>query len=472
MKNKITFLILPLILLGCFNKTNTSTISSSSSYVSPSSSVEEPEETGYKDVAVPSYKSMYTTLMPTTGKVTPVMFLVDFVDIIGSEEEIARTQAAFNGPIEQTAWTSVKEFYHISSYGLLDFDFEVPSEFHTMRHESSYYDEAGGPDLIRELIEDSDPDYLQQDKFDSDNDGYIDAVIIIYTHPADRSTYWWAFAYIELDITVGKKKITNLFSASTELSDGTKMFCEDYFVIPVDNPNICSYTDGYLNAEASTYIHELGHLMGLFDYYDDDSSNGDSGGLGGIDAMDIGFGDHNAWSKMVLGWTKVTWLYAKRTELQLYGLINSPQAVVVGTSGGYQVDTDFYVIEFYEITKMNKFTYLTDEEYDYSIYYTKPGLIIYHLNLGGSYEYVTNNNSNTQNKLIEIVEADNDNSISSLVSSCSTAFNACDKDIFTSVGTYQLSTDLSNGYNGKFDFIIDISAIYEDHADFSITFLP
>ena len=38
------------------------------------------------------------------------------------------------------------------------------------------------------------------------------------------------------------------------------------------------------------------------DYYDYEEGNGPDGGIGGGDMMDYNVGDHNAYSKMMLGW--------------------------------------------------------------------------------------------------------------------------------------------------------------------------
>jgi M6 family metalloprotease-like protein len=469
MKNKNLLLILPLVLLGCFSKTNTSLVSSSSSVIQPSS----PSSSSInEDISNPdyiTYKQIRPTLMPSTGTITPVIFFVDFDDYKATNEEYIRTVTAFNGPSEETVWTSVKDFYDLSSYGLLDLVFEVPSEFHTMRHESSYYDANAGQNILEELIQDFGSEYFADEKYDSDSDGIIDGVIIIYTHPSARSSSWWGSASIWLEYEVGNVTITNFFSASIDYNDAKTRFCEDYTIIAVSNYEVCTEDTTRIGADAATYIHEIGHLMGLPDYYDNVGYDGYTGGLGGIDIMDLTYGDNNAWSKIMLGWITPPRITSGTINLDMYGLIDAQQAVVIGSTKEYLDDNDYYVIAFYQISKINKFTYYMEVDFEPTVYYTKPGLIIYHVNLGESPEHISNNNSNTEHKLISLVEADNDDSIDKRISSCPTGYLACDNDIFTATGTYQLSLDLSYGYNGKVDFILDIRHIYEDHADFSIT---
>ena len=53
--------------------------------------------------------------------------------------------------------------------------------------------------------------------------------------------------------------------------------------------------------DTHTYIHETGHFLGLNDYYSDTPTYSP---IGKHDMMDANVGDHNSYSKMLLGWTK------------------------------------------------------------------------------------------------------------------------------------------------------------------------
>jgi len=57
-------------------------------------------------------------------------------------------------------------------------------------------------------------------------------------------------------------------------------------------------------------IHETGHALGLPDYYDYDDKVGPRGGVGGLDMMDNNWGDHNPFSKWLLGWLELTFVAA------------------------------------------------------------------------------------------------------------------------------------------------------------------
>jgi len=60
-------------------------------------------------------------------------------------------------------------------------------------------------------------------------------------------------------------------------------------------------SNGYYspNIDAHMLVHETGHMLGLEDYY---SYSGLENPCGGVDMMDLNVGDHDAYSKMVLGW--------------------------------------------------------------------------------------------------------------------------------------------------------------------------
>jgi len=47
----------------------------------------------------------------------------------------------------------------------------------------------------------------------------------------------------------------------------------------------------------------MGHVLGLPDYYDYNTTIGPQGGVGGFDMMDGNWLDHNTFSKYMLDWT-------------------------------------------------------------------------------------------------------------------------------------------------------------------------
>ena len=74
-----------------------------------------------------------------------------------------------------------------------------------------------------------------------------------------------------------------------------------------------------LVVNAETYIHEVGHLLGMPDLYPY-SDTLQFGPVGGFDMMDYNSGDHGPFNKLVYGWLQP----------------------LLATSGSYQVTLDAY----------------------------------------------------------------------------------------------------------------------------------
>lgn len=206
------------------------------------------------------------------------------------EDEIkANIDASLNGSTTKKVYpTSVKEFYSKSSFGKINLNFVVADWF-TFSNSKNIQSQ----DDVNNLIDIASKSAKQKGekidlkKFDKNNDGFIDAVWAIYdmpnyTHNPSESgnDLFWAY-------TISRPNIKNNNKIPVPRS---------YSFASYD------FMDGYSDAiNARTYIHETGHLFGLVDYYD-------YGNLyyptAGFDMMDLNLFDHNAYSKMTLGWMK------------------------------------------------------------------------------------------------------------------------------------------------------------------------
>ncbi len=142
-------------------------------------------------------------------------------------------------------------------------------------------------------------------------------------------------------------------------------------------------------------IHETGHALGLPDYYDYDDAIGPKGGVGGLDQMDGNWGDHNAFSKWVLGWLTPEIYNQESHELLLPPSDAAPHAAVM--MHGDPV-TDPYA-EYYLVQHRRR------QGNDANL--PNDGLLIWHidarLDADGSFLY---DNSYTEHKLIRLMEAD------------------------------------------------------------------
>ncbi len=174
---------------------------------------------------------------------------------------------------EEYPYESLSDYYRRSSYGKLKIELGDIIDY-TCDNKRDYY-EAGEPGageikLIKELLAYLDGKVDLSD-YDSDKDGVADAVYIFYGDKPGPS----------LDMTF-KPHCRNATSDGLSLN-GTKL--THYAMVGLD--------------EKSILMHETGHLLGLPDYY----SKADGFALFGTsDMMYDNSGDHNGFSKWILGW--------------------------------------------------------------------------------------------------------------------------------------------------------------------------
>ena len=170
---------------------------------------------------------------------------------------------------------------------------------------------------------------------------------------------------------------------------------------------------------AETYIHEMGHLFGLNDYYTYFKQY-TYGALGGFDMMDFNSGDHGPLNKLHLGWIKS--LYASQGHYQVtldaYTNYESGlnQALIIPKNGatfdkvyGY---SEFLIIMFYKPEG------LYEGHLGKSHVLDVPGLVIYHVDASLAKSdadywsfFAKENLESTSQFFIRILEADKGTSL-------------------------------------------------------------
>ena len=333
-----------------------------------------------KDVTDQGY---YLDGCPTVGAPGVLVIPVEFSDRTASSlgYDISNIKKAFekNG---ENDYFSVYDYYFKSSLGKLNLDITVVDEWFMPSKASTYYanytiDYEGEKTLIGDqLVMDEALKYLDKtmdlSKFDSDNNGIIDAVVLVTTLKIDAETeFYWAYRF------------WNIYTNSDEYYfEYDEVSAKDYlwasYEFLHEDTNL---TGDYSNKDIInpyTFIHEFGHILGADDYYD---THYYGSPLGGYDIMDRTLGDHNPYTKFNLGWITSSRLVVtdSTVTLTLEDFSKNGDTIIIAnnfdvTLGVYQ---EYYVLMYY-----------TDSELNSGIggYFDKNGIVVYHVDASLFYE--------------------------------------------------------------------------------------
>ena len=240
---------------------------------------------------------------PSTGNRKTLCILMGFTDLA-----FTKTQAEFNNLFNQVGYSaggatgSFKDYYLENSYNQLNVTTDVVGPF-TASNTMAYYgaNDANGHDirpreLVTEAVYLADP-YVNYAEYDNDNDGYVDAIYLIYAGYGEEAgggpnaiwAHQWFITPVMLD-----GKIISRYACSAELRGNT----------------------GSQITSIGVICHEFGHSLGAPDYYD---TNGDTGGYfygtGNWDIMASGSwlndgmtpAHHNGFTKVnIYNWAQAT----------------------------------------------------------------------------------------------------------------------------------------------------------------------
>lgn len=254
--------------------------------------------------------SMLDSSLPSQGDANLVIFYIDFPDCTYSTkltaeevQEIAFGSADENS--ENYPFESMSAFYNRASKGIMNLKGQVFS--YTAQNPISYYNDDKVA-LAKECFE-AFKDSTDFSTFDGNGDGLIDATL--FTVPSSASEdYWWPCA--------------GGFGDGEYQVDGVKV---GHIITGNASPDNSSYYSSGVTNFNSSYLHEMGHCLGLPDYYlyysdDFDSMHGNAG----TELMDAdAYSDFCSFSKLMLGWYKENQVqvYDSNLETQTFTLNNA-----------------------------------------------------------------------------------------------------------------------------------------------------
>lgn len=290
-------------------------------------------------------------------------------------------QNAFFGRSDSTLWESVASYYYKSSYGNLSLTGEVAPWFESQVHtvatikqamENGLDKQTVTSDLLREAVGQFKREFPEKvADYDSDNDGYIDAVYLVYAYPfnnTDRDlgarNIFWAYAtYDDKNGHEGEGPFAHNYAWSS------------YFFTKSHQTLLNRKPDSH------TFIHEVAHLFGIPDYYNvnlEDPYNP----LGGFDMMDYTIGDHSGLSKLLLEWTHPMVLQSPG-NVTLRSFTETGDLLLIANNWNGSAMDEYLLLEYYTPTGLNQFDSRLNERYKLP---NRAGLKVYHVDARTVYE--------------------------------------------------------------------------------------
>lgn len=423
--------------------------------------------------------------LPSTGNIDCLVVPVQFPDTQAiTSADLEKLNKAFNGTAADTGWQSVSSYYALSSYNKLNLNYDIwgvnigtSGNVFTASHDSTYYNnynqtvdvgdytytQYGDEVILLEVLEWLEGQ-IDLTKYDTNNDGCIDAVYLIYSadvdYESDSSIYW---AYVTW--YSGNRQFDGI-DAYYYLFAGFDFMDED--ADRADGTEYSGTIEG-LNINASTYIHETGHLMGLDDYYDYDMTVGSGEGLGGADMMDYTVGDHGVYSKIMLGWITPTVVTESKT-FTIEPSTTSGDCLLVMLDFDNSYFSEYLLIDLYSATGLNALhaSQANSYLYDGASY----GVRIYHVSSSVNNPYsdeygsfTDNNNTYSSIPLIKLVEADGENKFAG------TRGYASESDLWQTGDVFSRVFPMYTRNDGKLvNFDITVDSVSQTSATVTITF--
>ncbi len=324
--------------------------------------------------------------LPSKGSPSILVIPIQFSDDSFTTTELSRLNNTFFGEASDTGWESVKSFYETSSYGKLSLTGGVSDvvtlnqTVSELEESSKNYSSGNYTDVIlRAALNALVSNNFDLSPYDTNNDSYIDAIWMVYStnYDSDSDLYWAFTTWTGLDNKYDSKYYASTYSwASIDFATEGKY-------LPTNSAS---------NGDAHTFIHETGHMMGLDDYYSydyDGKSNYDTP-TGGVDMMDFNIGDHDAYSKYVLGWSTPTvideeYLSNHTSTLTLKDFESTGESYLLPIYKDGSTDYNETAFDEYLLIELYTPTGLNDQD-AYTTYtgnlraYSEPGILVFHVN--------------------------------------------------------------------------------------------
>ena len=408
-----------------------STTSAPSSSSTSSSSSEQPYAPIEAQHASSTYKNVFKNHIytlsstPAVGEANIIVVPVWFQDSNGFIATSYRNKVredienAYFGTNEETGWRSVKTYYEEESHGALTYNGIVTDWYECGKRYSYYGNDDEATTKTKALVAEVTDWYFTQNPsvsrkdYDKDGDGYLDGIMLIYAAPDYSAGHayqnyenLWAYCYWLQDSSA--KNVNNpgtnaYFWASYDFMYGSNK------VLERTGLSVGPHSGDTRNCsvDAHTFIHEMGHMFGLDDYYD---YSGQYTPAGNFSMQDSATAGHDPFSSFALGWGKA-YIPAESMTIKLRPFATSGEMILLTPQfNQYGSPFDEYLLlEYYSPTGLNAF----DTKYIYMNSYPRGsqevGIRLWHVDARLYYvinsikkEYAFTTNPNLRNYRVDV----------------------------------------------------------------------
>ncbi len=298
--------------------------------------------------------------------IIPVWFS-DSSTFISNKDNVRNDiETAYLGTNTETGWRSVKTYYQELSNNTVNLTGTVTDWYETNTSYKTYGTDDNSTSGTTSLVNAATNWYFTNNpsdsrlKYDTNNDGYLDGVILIYAAPDssalnnDNYDNLWAYCFW-----------TNNNSSTSKPTPCT-FFWASYDFMYGDNASSRTGKSSYGSGNTShclidthTFIHEMGHVFGLDDYYDYSYQYNPAGGFS---MQDYNVGSHDPYSVLALGWAN-PYIPTESCELTINTFQESKDLILLTPSWNSDNSPfdEYLLLELYSPTGLNEF----DSTYKY-----------------------------------------------------------------------------------------------------------
>lgn len=339
----------------------------------------------YKDYA--KYNAYQNDYCPSIGEpkllIIPIWFNDSYKYIATERKENVRDdiKKAYVGTLEENKWHSVSSFYKAESYGKCNITATISEWYSCGDNLASYaYETSSTVALVTKAVDWYFNNHTEDNRtnYDYDKNGLLDGVMLIYAAPDyqvlnNNASNLWAYCYwapYDGTPSVTKPVPNAFFWASYDFmySSGTRALRRTGFTYGNGDNSHC-------DVDAHTYIHEMGHVFGLDDYYD--YSDEKYCPAGGFSMQDYNICGHDPFSTIALGWT-TPMVVRNATTVELHSFQDDHSVLLLAPNYTGSPFDEYILVELYTPTILNKF----DSDYQYSRFPKAPnvtGIRIWHI---------------------------------------------------------------------------------------------